>query len=50
MNGLLVLSIAGELHSFLDLPERHECPAFGQNILRPDNISCMGENHPASAA
>jgi hypothetical protein len=30
---LLVLSNAGELHSYIDLPERHNCPAFGQNIL-----------------
>ena len=44
MNGLLVLSNAGELHSYIDLPERHKCPAFGQNILHPDNISCTGEN------
>jgi len=29
MNALLVPSNAGELHSYIDLPERHECPAFG---------------------
>jgi hypothetical protein len=32
--------------SYLDLPERLECAAFGQNILHPDNISCKGENIP----
>ena len=41
---LLVLFNARELHSFLDLPERYKCPAFGQNILHLDNISCTGEN------
>ncbi len=45
MSGCL-LSTHGELHSYLDLPERLECPAFGQNILHPDNISCKGENIP----
>src|SRR2546421_5390780 len=30
--------------SFLDLPELHKCPAFGENILHPENISCTGEN------
>jgi hypothetical protein len=41
---LLVLSNAGQLHSYIDLPEGHECPAFGQNILHLDNICCTGEN------
>jgi hypothetical protein len=44
VNGLLDLFTAGELHSYINLPERHECFAFGQKILHPDNIFCMGEN------
>jgi hypothetical protein len=47
---LLALSNAGELHSYIDLPERHECPAFGQNILHLDNIFCTVEKCPASVA
>ena len=38
MNALLVLSNTGELHSYIDLPERLGCPASVRNEQNPSGI------------